>query len=38
VMRAVERVVVGSEFATWQVVAELGVAREKFSVVLYGVD
>ena len=38
VMRAVERVVVGSEFATRQAAAELGVAREKFSVVPYGVD
>ena len=38
VMRAVERVVVGSEFATRQAAAELGVAREQFSVVPYGVD
>src|SRR5438094_747360 len=38
VMRAVERVVVGSEFAIRQAAAELGVAREQFSVVPYGVD
>jgi glycosyltransferase involved in cell wall biosynthesis len=38
VMRAVERVVVGSEFATRQAAAELGVPREKFVVVPYGVD
>ena len=38
VMRAVERVVVGSEFAMRQAGAELGVPREKFSVVPYGVD
>jgi glycosyltransferase involved in cell wall biosynthesis len=38
VMRVVERVVVGSEFATQQAAAELGVPREKFSVVPYGVD
>lgn len=38
VMRAVERVVVGSEFATRQAAAELDVAREKFAVVPYGVD
>jgi glycosyltransferase involved in cell wall biosynthesis len=38
VIRAVERVVVGSEFARSQAVAELGVPAEKFSVVPYGVD
>lgn len=38
VMRAVERVVVGSEFATRQAAAVLGVPREKFAVVPYGVD
>lgn len=38
VIRAVERVVVGSEFARTQAVAELGVPAEKFSVVPYGVD
>lgn len=38
VMRAVERVVVGSEFATRQAAAELGVPREKFVVAPYGVD
>lgn len=38
VMRAVERVVVGSEFATRQAAQHLGVPREKFAVVAYGVD
>lgn len=38
VMRAVDRVVVGSEFATRQASRELGVPREKFSVAPYGVD
>lgn len=38
VMRGVERVVVGSEFARDQAARELGVAPEKFSVVYYGVD
>jgi len=38
VMRAVERVVVGSEFAIHQAAEQQGVAREKFSVVPYGVD
>lgn len=38
VMRAVERVVVGSEFATRQAARELGVPREKFAVAPYGVD
>jgi 1,4-alpha-glucan branching enzyme len=38
VMRAVERVVVGSEFATRQAAAALGVPREKFAVAPYGVD
>jgi glycosyltransferase involved in cell wall biosynthesis len=38
VMRGVERVIVGSEFATRQAGAELDVAREQFSVVPYGVD
>lgn len=38
VMRAVERVVVGSEFARRQASQELGVPSEKFSVVHYGVD
>ncbi len=38
VMRAVERVVVGSEFATRQAATELRVPREKFAVVPYGVD
>ena len=38
VMRAVERVVVGSEFAIRQAAAELGVGREQFSAVPYGVD
>jgi glycosyltransferase involved in cell wall biosynthesis len=38
VMRAVERVVVGSEFARRQAVTELGVPAEQFSVVPYGVD
>jgi glycosyltransferase involved in cell wall biosynthesis len=38
VMRAVERVVVGSEFAVRQAVAELGVPAERFAVVPYGVD
>ena len=38
VIRAVERVVVGSAFARTQAVAELGVPAEKFAVVPYGVD
>ncbi|MBI4591553.1 MAG: glycosyltransferase family 4 protein [Candidatus Rokubacteria bacterium] len=38
VMRGVERVVVGSEFARRQACLELRVPREKFSVVYYGVD
>ena len=38
VMRGVERVVVGSEFARRQAVAALGVPPEKLSVVYYGVD
>jgi len=38
VIRAVERVVVGSEFARRQASAELGVPTDKFSVVPYGVD
>ena len=38
VMRAVERVIVGSEFAKAQARAELGVSAESFSVVPYGVD
>lgn len=38
VMRAVDRVVVGSEFATRQAWRELGVPREKFAVAPYGVD
>ncbi len=38
VMRAVERVVVGSEFARRQAVRELDVPAEKLSVVPYGVD
>ena len=38
VMRAVERVVVGSEFARRQAVSELGVPAQQFSVVPYGVD
>lgn len=38
VMRAVERVIVGSEFARRQASAELGVPAEKFAVVPYGVD
>jgi glycosyltransferase involved in cell wall biosynthesis len=38
VMRAVERVIVGSEFARRQAVEELRVPSEKFAVVPYGVD
>ncbi len=38
VMRAVERVVVGSEFATRQAGQQLGVTRERFAVAPYGVD
>jgi len=38
VMRGVERVVVGSQFAVRQAAAELGVPPERFSVVPYGVD
>jgi glycosyltransferase involved in cell wall biosynthesis len=38
VMRAVERVIVGSEFARRQAVSELGVPADKFAVVPYGVD
>src|SRR5213593_4377155 len=38
VMRGVERIVVGSEFARRQGSQELGVPPEKFSVVYYGVD
>ena len=38
VMRGVERVLVGSEFARRQAAGELGVSAEKFSVVPYGVD
>jgi glycosyltransferase involved in cell wall biosynthesis len=38
VIRAVERVVVGSQFARRQASAELGVPADKFSVVPYGVD
>ncbi len=38
VMRAVERVVVGSEFARRQAMEELGVPPAKFAVVPYGVD
>lgn len=38
VMRSVERVVVGSEFARRQACEELGVPAEKFAVVPYGVD
>lgn len=38
VMRGVERVVVGSEFARRQASQELGVPLEKFVVVYYGVD
>lgn len=38
VMRRVERVVVGSEFAKRQASQELGVPAEKFSVVYYGVE
>lgn len=38
VMRGVERVVVGSEFARRQAFQELGVPPEKFSIVYYGVD
>jgi glycosyltransferase involved in cell wall biosynthesis len=38
VMRAVERVVVGSRFAVRQAGAALGVPAEQFSVVPYGVD
>jgi glycosyltransferase involved in cell wall biosynthesis len=38
VMRAADRVVIGSEFARVQAGRELGVAPEKFSVVYYGVD
>ena len=38
VMRAVERVVVGSEFAVRQAAATLGVPAERFAVVPYGVD
>jgi glycosyltransferase involved in cell wall biosynthesis len=37
-MRAVERVIVGSEFARRQAAEELGVPAEKFAVVPYGVD
>ena len=38
VMRAAERVIVGSEFARRQACTELGVPAEKFAVVPYGVD
>ena len=38
VMRAVDRVVVGSEFGRRQATEELGVPAEQFSVVYYGVD
>lgn len=38
VMRAVDRVVVGSEFGRRQAARELGVPPEKFAVVPYGVD
>ena len=38
VMRAVERVVVGSRFAVRQAAEELGVPAERFSIVPYGVD
>jgi glycosyltransferase involved in cell wall biosynthesis len=38
VMRAVDRVVVGSQFAVRQAGASLGVPAEQFSVVPYGVD
>lgn len=38
VLRAVERVVVGSEFATRQADQQLGVPPDKFTVVPYGVD
>src|SRR3989475_5315315 len=38
VMRAVERVVVGSRFAARQAAAELGVPAERFAIVPYGVD
>jgi len=38
VMRGVERVIVGSEFARRQACQELGVPAEKFVVVPYGVD
>lgn len=38
VMRAVERVIVGSEFAQRQAVEQLGVPAERFAVVPYGVD
>ena len=38
VMRGVDRVVVGSEFAARQAARDLGVPREKMTVVYYGVD
>src|SRR5687768_11472716 len=38
VMRGVDRVIVGSEFARRQACDELGMPAEKFSVVPYGVD
>lgn len=38
VMRAVERVIVGSEFARRQAIEELGTPAEKLAVVPYGVD
>ncbi len=38
VMRGVERVVVGSEFAARQAAEQLGVPRDKFTVAPYGVD
>jgi glycosyltransferase involved in cell wall biosynthesis len=38
VMRAVERVIVGSDFARGQAAAELGVPPERIAVVRYGVD
>jgi glycosyltransferase involved in cell wall biosynthesis len=38
VMRGVDRVVVGSEFAARQAAAELGVPRDRMAVVYYGVD
>jgi glycosyltransferase involved in cell wall biosynthesis len=38
VMRAVERVVVGSRFAVRQAADELGVPADRFSIVPYGVD